>query len=72
TAAEIAGLAVRARERAPATRRGDAVAAGTLARGACLAAAALVEANFAEAPADEPQLARARGLASRVAAGEVL
>jgi formiminotetrahydrofolate cyclodeaminase len=66
-AAEIAELATRAAERAPAARRGDAVAAGALARGTCLAAAALVEANLAGAPGDEPQLARARELANRCA-----
>jgi formiminotetrahydrofolate cyclodeaminase len=67
-AAEIAELAARAAERAPAARRGDAVAAGALARGTCHAAAALVEANLAEAPGDEPQLAQARELSSRLTA----
>ena len=60
-AAELVTLARRAVQRAPPARRADATAAAELARAACLASVALVEANLA---AGDPQLARARALAS--------
>jgi formiminotetrahydrofolate cyclodeaminase len=66
-AAGVLELAARARERAPAARRGDAAAAADLARGACLAAVALVETNLGGASGEEPQLARARELKQHVA-----
>jgi formiminotetrahydrofolate cyclodeaminase len=65
-AARVLELAAGAEQRAPAARRGDAAAAGALARGACLAALTLVEANLDGAQPDEPQLARARELARSV------
>jgi hypothetical protein len=51
---------------APPARRGDAVAASLLARGAGRGALALVAANLEGAPADEPLLARSRQLADRL------
>jgi methenyltetrahydrofolate cyclohydrolase len=66
-AAEVAGLAdAAAAGTAPPARRGDAVAASALARGAGRAALALVAANLEGAPADEPLLARSRELAERL------
>jgi formiminotetrahydrofolate cyclodeaminase len=62
-AAEVATLARHAERRAPRTRRADAAAAAELARAACLASVALVEANLA-GDDRHPQLTRARALAS--------
>jgi formiminotetrahydrofolate cyclodeaminase len=62
-AAELVTLAGGAERRAPPARRADATAAAELARAACLASVALVEANLE--PGD-PELERARVLAARV------
>ena len=66
SAAEVAELAERAAASAPPARRGDAVAAVALARGAGIAALALVDANLEGAPAGEPLVERARELSERL------
>jgi formiminotetrahydrofolate cyclodeaminase len=65
-AAEIAELADAAGSVAPPARRGDALAAGHLARGAGRAALALVDVNLEGAAEGEPLLSRAAQLADRL------
>ena len=65
-AAEVAELADAAAANVPGARRGDAIAAAALARGAGRAALALVAVNLEGAPADEPLLARSRELGARL------
>jgi formiminotetrahydrofolate cyclodeaminase len=65
-AAEVAELADAAAPNVPGARRGDAIAAAALARGAGAAALVLVAANLEGAPADEPLLQRSQELAERL------
>jgi formiminotetrahydrofolate cyclodeaminase len=65
-AAELVELAEAAANTAPPARRGDAVAAAALARGAGRAALSLVAANMEGVSDDEPLLAEAAELADRL------
>lgn len=65
-AAELVDMAEAAAKTARPARRGDAVAAATLARGAGSAALLLVAANLEGVPDDEPLLVQAAELANRL------